>query len=71
MGNGSETNPVVNDNLIATSSVSLLATIPNSISGLAYLTTSDYICFSIYPLSGSISYYNRNVAQVTLLQRTA
>ena len=71
MGNGNEVLSLTNDNLIATSSVTLLATIPNSISGLAYLTTSDYICFSIWPSSGSISYYMRNLAQVTLLQRTA
>ena len=70
MGNGNET-AAFTDNMIASSCPVLPQTYTNSISGTAFLTTADYICFSIFPLSGAIGYYVRNCATITLIQRTA
>ena len=70
MGNGTEIGAWT-DKMIASSSPTIPQTLTNSISGTAYLTTSDYICFSIYTLSGSITYYDRTCATITLIQRTA
>ena len=70
MGNDNEIGSWL-DNMIASSSPTIAGTLTNSISVTAYLTTSDYICLSIYPLSGAISYYSRNCASITLIQRTA
>ena len=70
MGNGSEIGTWL-DNMIASSSPTIAGTLTNSISGTAYLTTSYYICFSIFPLSGAITYYTRSCASITLIQRTA
>ena len=70
MGNGTEIGAWT-DKMIASSAPTIPATLTNSISGTAYLTTSDYICFSIYTITGSITYYDRTCATITLIQRTA
>jgi hypothetical protein len=70
MGNGNEV-ATWDDKVLASSCPGLGATYTSSISATAFLKTTDYICFSIFPLSGSITYYNRCNAHLTLIQRTA
>ena len=70
MGNGSEIGAWT-DKVIASSAPTIPATLTNSISGTAFLTTTDYVCFSIYTIAGSITYYDRTCATITLIQRTA
>jgi hypothetical protein len=70
MGNGAEV-AAWNENILASSCPALVGSYTNSISATAYLKTTDYVCFSIYLLSGSITYYNRCNAHLTLIQRTA
>ena len=72
LGNGQEVSSWNNDdNVLASACPTLAASYTNSISATAYLKTTDVICFSIYPLSGSITYYTRCNAHLTLIQRTA
>ena len=72
-GDGTEIAGTWNQNILASSAPA--TTEPGSLtcstSCTAYLKTTDYICFSLYLLSGSITYYGRSSAQVTLIQRTA
>ena len=70
LGNGGEI-ATWTDNVLASSALSLTGSYTNSISATAYLTTSDYVCFSFYLLSGTITYYNRCCAQISLIQRAA
>ena len=69
LGNGNEV-ATWDDKVLASSCPGLGATYTNSISATAFLRTTDYLCFSIFPLSGSITYYNRCNAHATLIQRT-
>ena len=62
LGNATEVNTWT-DKVIAASSPAITGTLPSSISGTAYLTTSDYICFSIFLLSGTVSYYDRRLCR--------
>jgi hypothetical protein len=72
-GDGTEIAGTWNQNILASSAPA--TTEPGSLtcstSCTAYLKTTDYICFSLYLMSGSITYYGRSSAQVTLIQRTA
>jgi hypothetical protein len=70
LGNGNEV-AAWNDNMLASSCPGLAGSYTNSISATAYLKTTDYICFSVFPITGSITYYNRCCAHATLIQRTA
>ena len=72
-GDGTEIAGTWNQNILASNTppTTLPASLTCSTSCTAYLKTTDYICFSLYLMSGSITYYGRSSAQVTLTQRTA
>jgi hypothetical protein len=72
-GDGSEIASTWNQNILASNSPAstLPASLTCSTTCTAYLKTTDYICFSLYLLSGNLTYYGRSSAQVTLVQRTA